>query len=73
LFLSWLGKKWQKTKGESWLATMSSTEGHTDEALTAAKMYRDIIRHPRRHMIGGWILLGLATVFWIVAVTQVMA
>lgn len=70
LVLAWLGNRWNKTKSESWLMTMSSTEGQTDVALTASKIYRDIIRRPQGHRLWGISLSLLAIIAWVAVVLQ---
>lgn len=69
-FLAWLGNHWNKTKSESWLMTMSSTEGYTDVALTASKIYRDIIRRPQGHLLWGIGLSLLAMIAWVSVILQ---
>ena len=65
LILAWLGERWNRTKSDSWLLTNSSTEGYTDTALTAAKIYRDIIRHQRGHRLWGLVFSVLAALAWL--------
>ena len=70
-FSAWLGEHWNSTKSESWLLTNSSTEGHTDIALTGAKIYRDIIRHPRRHKLWAIVFSLLAAFAWVGVILQI--
>lgn len=69
-FFAWLGERWNRTKSDSWLLTRSSTEGYTDTALTASKIYRDIIRHPRGHRRWGMAFSALAVVAWMGVILQ---
>jgi multisubunit Na+/H+ antiporter MnhB subunit len=66
LVYAYLGFKWQRTKSESWLLTMSSIEGRSGESLSAAKTVRGIIRHPRRHLMIGYVLSFLALCLWFI-------
>lgn len=68
LFLAYLGFRLNRTKDPSWLLTRSSTEGYSGPLLTAAKNMRDIIQHPRRHLIIGITSLVVACGLWIALV-----
>jgi hypothetical protein len=70
LLLAWTGERWNRTKSDSWILTKSSTEGHTGPALTGAKIYRDIIRHPRGHKLWGIAFTVLAAVAWVSVILQ---
>ena len=69
---AYFGYLWKRTKTESWLFTMSSTEGYTDYALTMAKVYRGIIQHPRRHLIISVVSSVLSVLLWILLAFQTL-
>jgi hypothetical protein len=62
---AWLGEHWKKTKTQSSLDTIMSTDGASDESLTAAKQARAIILYPHRFRMIGTLMLFAALVVWV--------
>jgi len=53
---AWQGYRWRRSKSESSLRTMMSTDGLTDEALSGANQVRLMILYPGRFKLIGHVL-----------------
>jgi hypothetical protein len=63
---SWrLGSRWAETKTDTELSNLSSIDDRTGPMLTGAKMLRDIVRNPRRHLLLGVSGLTVAAFLWL--------
>jgi hypothetical protein len=64
LFSAWLGRHWRRTKSPNELHMLTVTEDRSGPLLTGAKMNRDIVRHPRRHLLIGSVSAVVAVLAW---------